>query len=244
MRKKMVIGNWKMHGNLDSIVTLITKIKTVLPTDLNCECVVLPPTIFIPKVAELCQESNLEVGAQNFYPEEQGAFTGEISAQMLSEYNCKYVLIGHSERRHILNESDDFVARKYHFAQKFGLIPILCVGETLEERDDGLTEEVIARQLLAITTNHPQATFNDCVIAYEPVWAIGTGKTATPQQAQEVHSFIRNFIASTNTPILYGGSVNDGNAVSLFNNQDVDGGLVGGASLDADKFSRIIMSAN
>lgn len=244
MRKKIVMGNWKMNSDLEKVTSLITNIKKELPSNLNCKCVVMPPAILIPKVAELCLDSNIELGAQNFYPEEKGAFTGEISAKMLTEFNCKYILIGHSERRHILNESDEFIGRKYHFAQKSGLIPVLCVGETLEEREEGLTEEVIARQLLAITANKPDVTFNDCIIAYEPVWAIGTGKTAAPQQVQETHSFIRGFINSQDTPILYGGSVNDSNAASLFNNPDVDGGLIGGASLDASKFCNIITSAN
>ena len=163
---------------------------------------------------------------------------------MLKDYHCNYVLIGHSERRHILGESDTFIAQKFHYTKSSGLTPVLCIGETLDEREDGLTEEVIARQLLAITANSDASAFNDCIIAYEPVWAIGTGKTATPDQAQEVHSFIRSFINSTTTPILYGGSVNDSNAQTLFSAQDVDGGLVGGAALDAVKFTKIIAAAN
>lgn len=244
MRNKIVIGNWKMHGDLPSVTNLIQEIISNLPENLTCKCAVIPPSIFIPQVAGLIENSQLELGAQNIYPEDKGAYTGEISAPMLKEYNCKYVLIGHSERRHILGENDNFIAHKFHYTKASGLTPVLCIGETLEEREDGLTEEVIARQLLAITANADASAFNDCIIAYEPVWAIGTGKTATPEQAQEAHSFIRSFINLATTPILYGGSVNENNAATIFKAQNVDGGLVGGAALHAIKFTEIIAAAN
>ena len=244
MRNKIVMGNWKMHGDLQTVSDLIQGITSNLPENLTCQCAVIPPSIFIPQAAELLKNSQIQLGAQNIYPADKGAYTGEISAPMLKEYNCNYVLVGHSERRHILGESDKFVAQKFQHAKANGLTPVLCIGETLEEREDGLTEEVIARQLLAITADSATSAFNGCIIAYEPVWAIGTGKTATPEQAQEVHSFIRGFINSKSTPILYGGSVNDSNAQTLFSAQDVDGGLVGGAALDAVKFSKIIAAAN
>ncbi len=238
MNNKFVIGNWKMHGDIATITNLIQEITANLTSELACTCAVLPPSIFIPKVSELIKNSKINLGAQNLYPQDNGAFTGEISGAMLKEFSCQYVLVGHSERRHILNESDDFIAAKFHYAKSINLIPILCVGETLAERENGLTTEIITRQLLAITEN--ANVFDNCIIAYEPVWAIGTGKTATPEQAQEIHLFIRKFINNQTTPILYGGSVNENNAKDLFNKPDINGGLIGGASLDSIKFTKII----
>ncbi len=244
MNNKFVIGNWKMHGSIATITSLIQGIINNLPKNLFCTCAILPPAIFIPKVYELIQHSKLNLGAQNIYPQDNGAFTGEISGPMLKEFACKYTLVGHSERRHIFNESNTFVAEKFHYAKNSNIIPILCVGETLEEREQGLTEEIITKQLLAVTENSSGSDFQNCIIAYEPVWAIGTGKTATPKQAQEVHGFIRNLIKVKETPILYGGSVNENNAQDLFNTADIDGGLIGGASLEPTKFLQIIAAAN
>lgn len=244
MNNKFVIGNWKMHGDMSSIIDLVQNINNNLPKNLSCTCVVLPPAIFIPKVAELTQNTSLNVGAQNLYPSDSGAFTGEISGKMLLNFSCKYVLVGHSERRHLLNESDKFIAEKFHYAKQVKLVPIFCVGETLSERENGLTTSVITRQLQALQDNLDKDVFNDCIIAYEPVWAIGTGKTASPDQAQEIHYFIRKLIKNDKIPILYGGSVNENNASELFAKPDIDGGLIGGASLDYIKFLKIINSAN
>lgn len=240
MNNKFVIGNWKMHGDVATITNLIQELINNFPTNLSCTCAVLPPSIYIPKVSELIKNSELHLGAQNLYPQDDGAFTGEISGKMLNEFACKYVLVGHSERRHILHESDNFVAQKFHYAKMSNLIPILCVGETLTEREKGLTTEVITRQLISVTEKANNNVFENCIIAYEPVWAIGTGKTATPDQAQEVHSFIKKLINNQTTPILYGGSVNAENAHDLFKKPDIDGGLIGGASLDPVKFLKII----
>lgn len=240
MINKFVIGNWKMHGNSTTIANLIDGIINNLPKDLACKCVVLPPFIFIPQVNELIKNSKLELGAQNIYPQDNGAFTGEISGTMLKEFACKYVLVGHSERRHILNETDKLITAKFHYAKEAQLTPILCVGETLDEREKGLTLEVITEQLLSVTENANANVFENCIIAYEPVWAIGTGKTATPEQAEEIHLFIRKLIHNQTTPILYGGSVNENNAEALFSKPNINGGLIGGASLDHEKFLQIL----
>lgn len=241
MINKFVIGNWKMHGNFATVANLMHGIINNLPDNLSCNCVVLPPFIFIPQVYELIKNSKLELGAQNLYPKDNGAFTGEISGTMLNEFACKYVLVGHSERRQILQETDKLIAAKFHYAKESQLTPILCVGETLEEREKGLTLEVITTQLLSITENATTTNvFDNCIIAYEPVWAIGTGQTATPEQAEEIHLFIRKFINNQTTPILYGGSVNENNAKELFSKPNINGGLIGGASLDYLKFLKIV----
>jgi triosephosphate isomerase len=242
MINKFIIGNWKMNGDSVTIANLIHEIINNLPKDLSCGCVVLPPFIFIPQVYELIKNSNIELGAQNLYPRNNGAFTGEISGVMLNEFACKYVLVGHSERRHTLNETDKLIAAKFHYAKESQLIPILCVGETLDEREKGLTLEVITEQLLSLTENASTNVFENCIIAYEPVWAIGTGKNATPDQAEEIHLFIRKFINNQTTPIIYGGSVNENIAKELFSKPNINGGLIGGASLDPAKFVKIISS--
>lgn len=245
MINKFVIGNWKMHGNMQTITQLTKQIANGVNNSAPCNCVLLPPFIFIPEVQKLIEDLPIILGAQNLYPEDNGAFTGEISGTMLKDFGCKYVLIGHSERRHILKESNNFIARKFHYAKNLQLIPILCVGETLEEREKGLTLEVISNQLQIIADNHQDSIkinsyiFDNCIIAYEPVWAIGTGKTATSEQAAEVHLFIREFIDNHSTPIIYGGSVNAHNAEELFSKDNINGGLIGGASLDYTKFLQI-----
>ena len=245
MRQPLVAGNWKMNGSLESIEALVGGLKAGIGEVKAAEVAVCPPYVYIPKVVELVAGSPIAVGAQDVSDQEAGAFTGEVSGSMLKEIGCKYVIVGHSERRNIYGESDEFTAHKFAAARKFGLVPILCVGELLEEREQGITEEVVARQLDAVIELEGIAAIGEAVIAYEPVWAIGTGKTATPEQAQEVHAFIRQKLAGLDAGvadkvrILYGGSVKASNAVELFQMEDIDGGLIGGASLAADEFLAI-----
>jgi len=248
MRQKLVIGNWKMNGRRDQIINLLHDLVDNMPKDGN-GCVVLPPAIYIPLVRDTLQASSISWGAQNVYPQDDGAYTGELSAPMLNEYDCRYVLVGHSERRHLFDEDEKFVAEKFHHVKDHDMIPVLCVGETLDQREQGLTEQVISEQLLAVTRTGSHF-FKNCVVAYEPVWAIGTGQTASPEQAQKVHAYIRTLVAkfdqdvADRLTILYGGSVNEKNARSLFAMPDVDGGLVGGASLNARQFVEIVKCIN
>lgn len=249
MRNKIVAGNWKMNGQLQQVIQLTNQLKDMLSINDNLHVAVMPPAIYIPQVNELLVMSKIKLGAQNVYPKDAGAFTGELSGPMLKEFNCHYVLVGHSERRHIFQEDEKFVAQKFHHVKEHDMIPVLCVGETLEERENGHTEQVIARQILAVSENNNNC-FQNCVIAYEPVWAIGTGKTASPDEAQEVHQFIRKLVGEINRDdaerlsILYGGSVNENNAAALFAMSDIDGGLVGGASLNAKQFVEIVKCIN
>ena len=249
MRQKLIAGNWKMNGQVDQIIQLTNQLKDSIPGDLGSQVVLFPPAIYIPLVNDLLKNSNMSLGAQNVYPKEFGAYTGELSAPMLKEFHCRYVLVGHSERRQLFHEDENFVAHKFHHVKNHGMIPVLCVGETLNERENGQTEQVIANQLLAVTA-YSKECFRDCVVAYEPVWAIGTGQTASPEQAQEVHRFIRSLVAESNSSdaeqlsLLYGGSVNEHNARALFSMPDVDGGLVGGASLNAKQFLEIVKCIN
>jgi len=236
-RTRLVAGNWKMHGSrvanralLDAILKSLVK---------GPECAVCVPFPYLGEVAKQLAETPLRWGAQNVSEHAQGAYTGEVSAAMLAEFGCRYVIVGHSERRHLYCESDAQVAAKFTAAQVAGLVPILCVGETLAERDAGITEEVVARQLDAVLS---KGAFSGAVLAYEPVWAIGTGRTATPQQAQAVHAFLRKRLAGE-VRILYGGSVKAGNAAALFAMPDIDGGLIGGASLVAQEFLAIVQAA-
>ncbi len=244
MRRTLVAGNWKLNGSLESIRQLVAGIQAGM-ADVKSDVAVCPPFIYIPEVASQLKGTAVGYGAQDVCDQSAGAFTGEISAPMLNDFGCKYVIVGHSERRSLYGESDEFTARKFAAARKAGLIPILCVGELLEEREQGITEQVVARQLDAVIALEGVAALADAVIAYEPVWAIGTGKTATGQQAQDVHAFIRGKIAKENAAvaekvqILYGGSVKSGNAQELFAMPDIDGGLIGGASLQADEFLAI-----
>ena len=249
MRQKIVMGNWKMNGHLGQVTTLLRDLLTYLPDQGDAACVVFPPAIYLPLAQTLLGNSRIYFGAQNVYPQDAGAYTGELSAPMLSDYGCRYVLVGHSERRHVFHEDEKFIAEKFHHVKDHGMIPVLCVGETLSEREQGLTEQVLTKQLLAVTSvrNH---FFRNCVVAYEPVWAIGTGLTASPEQAQAAHVFIRELVAkfdendASQLSILYGGSVNEKNAHALFTMTDVDGGLVGGASLDARQFVEIVKCIN
>ena len=250
MRQKIVAGNWKMNGQIHQVIELMNQLKQLIDSENSTQVIVMPPVLYIPLVNELLNKSNsIKLGAQNVYPQDFGAYTGEHSAAMLQEFNCSYILVGHSERRHNFKEDEHFVAQKFHHVKDHGMIPVLCVGETLEEREAGQTEHVIASQLRAISIKGNEC-FRDCIVAYEPVWAIGTGKTAAPEQAQEVHQFIRNLVADINMSdaehlsILYGGSVNENNAKALFTMPDIDGGLVGGASLNAKQFVEIVKCIN
>jgi len=249
MRRPLIAGNWKMHGSRAENAELIEALLLGLPDQIPFDIVVCPPFVYLWEVARLLKASSIGLGAQSVCAEQVGAFTGESSAAMLKDVGCKYVIVGHSERRAIYKEDDALVARKFLAAQSQGLIPILCVGETLEERERGQTMQVVSRQLTAVLDLAGVAALRAAVIAYEPVWAIGTGKNATPQQAQEVHAHIRTAVAARDAKIaadvriLYGGSVKAANARELFAMPDVDGGLVGGASLKADEFLKICAAA-
>ena len=219
-RTRLVAGNWKMHGNLAANRALLDAVVTGISGLKGVECAVCVPFPYLAQVADRLRGTALAWGAQNVSEHAQGAYTGEVSAAMLKEFGCRYSLVGHSERRQLYGESDAQVAAKFAAAMAQGLTPILCVGETLEEREAGRTEEVVARQLDAVLKSR---SFSGAVLAYEPVWAIGTGRTATPEQAQAVHAFLRRKVASE-TPILYGGSVKPQNAAAIFAMPDVDGG--------------------
>jgi len=250
MRQPLVAGNWKMNGSLASAKALVEGIKAGMGAISTAEMAVCPPYVYIPRVAELLAGSAIGLGAQDLSDQAAGAYTGEVAADMLTDIGCKYVIVGHSERRNIYGESDAFTAGKFVAARKAGLVPILCVGELLEEREQGVTEQVVGRQLDAIIALDGAAAFGSAVIAYEPVWAIGTGKTATPDQAQEVHAFIRGKLAALDAAvagqvqILYGGSMNPGNAAELLAMPDIDGGLIGGAALKPADFLAIGKAAN
>jgi len=249
MRKRLVAGNWKMHGSRAETAKLLNELVQLEGPKIKAEVAVCPPFAYLSDAVRLLKESTLQVGAQNVCAEPVGAFTGEISAAMLKDVGCRYVIVGHSERRTLFHEDDQLVARKFMAVQAHKMVPILCVGESLEERERGVTEQVIARQLDAVLTVAGVAAFADAVVAYEPVWAIGTGKNATPEQAQDVHAFIRGRISGRDDKIaaglriLYGGSVKAANAAELFAKPDVDGGLVGGASLKSEEFGRICAAA-
>lgn len=242
MRRKLVVGNWKMHGSLAQNGSLLSALKSGVAQLSRVDVAVCAP---FPYLAQLQQEltgSPVKWGAQNVHQLEKGAFTGEVSAAMLADFGCTYVIVGHSERRNIYGESSRLVAEKFAAAQQAGLTPILCVGETLEQRESGATEAVVAEQLDAVIALVGAQALHKAVVAYEPVWAIGTGKTASPEQAQAVHAFIRQRVAGHDVQvaqglvILYGGSVKAANAPELFAKADIDGGLIGGAALIAEEF--------
>ena len=249
MRRPIVAGNWKMHGSRTENARLIEEIVGAYPAKADADCVVCPPFVYLQEVGRMLRDTPIALGAQDTCAEVHGAFTGEVSAAMLKDVGCKYVLVGHSERRLLYRESDQLVARKFAAAHAKALIPVLCVGEQLSDREASRTEEVIARQLDVVLELCGPEVLGQGVVAYEPVWAIGTGRNASPQQAQDVHAFIRARIAARDariaaaTRILYGGSVKAGNAAELFGMPDVDGGLIGGASLKADEFLAILASA-
>lgn len=247
MRRSLVVGNWKMNGTLASAELLAKGIIAGLGEN-NADIAVCVPYVHLPKVSELVKNTTLALGAQNVADKPSGAFTGEVSSAMLSEFGCKYALVGHSERRSYYGDTDESVAARFCQAQEQNIIPILCVGETLEQREQDQTFAVIDAQLDAVINLAGIAAFGAAVIAYEPVWAIGTGKTATDEQAQEVHRYIRQYIAAKDQTIadkiqiLYGGSAKPDNAKGLFAMPDIDGGLIGGASLDAESFLKIYHS--
>ena len=246
MRRKLVVGNWKMHGNRAANAALLSKLLHLLPTLQRVDVVVCPPFVYLPAVRDQLASSAVKLGAQNVNTEVQGAFTGEISAAMLRDCGCEFVIVGHSERRQLFGESDAQVAVKAAVALRNGLTPIVCVGESLAQREAGDTLDVIGRQLHAVQAALSAAELKCIVIAYEPIWAIGTGRTATPEQAQAVHAFIRQQLQAQQAgavPILYGGSVKAENAQTLFAQADIDGGLVGGASLNAEEFAAICTAA-
>jgi triosephosphate isomerase len=249
LRRPLVAGNWKMHGSRAEAERLVGALIARGAAAGGAEVVVCPPFVHLADVGRQLAGSRLVLGAQDVCAEEPGAHTGEIAASMLADAGCRYVIVGHSERRALYGEDDALVARKFQAAQRHGLVPVLCVGETLAERERGATREVVLRQLDAVLAAAGERAFTTAVVAYEPVWAIGTGRTATPGQAQEVHALIRVRIAEKDARIaaslrvLYGGSVKADNAGLLFAMPDVDGGLIGGASLKAEEFTAICRAA-
>jgi len=259
MRARLVAGNWKMHGSraanaslLDALVDGLGGLGGLAKTGKRggCECAVCVPFPFLEQVAARLTGTSIAWGAQNVSEHAAGAFTGEVSGAMLAEFGCRYVIVGHSERRQLFGEDDARVAAKFVAAQASGLIPILCVGETLEAREAGRTEAVVSAQLDAVLATSGAAGFARAVIAYEPVWAIGTGKTASAEQAQAVHALLRARLAGQGASeaeavrILYGGSVKAANAAAIFAMPDVDGGLIGGASLEAQALLAIVAAAD
>lgn len=245
MRRKLVAGNWKMHGALAQNAELLDAVRSGMVTMPGVDCAVCVPFPYLAQAQQKLSGGSVKWGAQDVHQLDKGAYTGEVSAAMLRDFGCSYVIVGHSERRAYYGESSHLVAEKYLAAQQAGLTPILCVGESLEQRESGITEEVVAEQLDALIQLGGVQALRNAVVAYEPVWAIGTGKTATSAQAQAVHAFIRQRVAShdgkiaSGLCILYGGSVKANNAVELFAMPDIDGGLIGGASLMADEFLAI-----
>lgn len=248
-RQRVVAGNWKMHGSRAANQALVEGLLAAGTIDGSAACLVFPPFVYLAELARRLSGSSVGLGAQDVCAEAQGAFTGEVSAAMLADVGCSHALVGHSERRALYGEEDALVARKFLAAQSRGLVPVLCVGEQLAERDAGQTHAVVARQLDAVLAVAGVSGLSRAIVAYEPVWAIGTGRNATPGQAQDVHAFIRARVAAHDASIaaglriLYGGSVKAANAAELFGMPDVDGGLVGGASLNVDEFLAIWSAA-
>jgi triosephosphate isomerase len=249
MRGRLVAGNWKSNGNLAANQRLLDHLRAEAPRLRGVECAVCVPYPYLFQTQQLLAGTGVAWGGQDVSQFGAGAFTGAVAAAMLLEFGCRYAIVGHSERRHIFGESDAVVAAKFDAAMQAGLTPILCVGETLQEREAGVTEQVVGRQLDAVIGAAGSAALAKAVVAYEPVWAIGTGKTATPEQAQAVHAYIRKRIAASDAAvaaelrILYGGSVKAANAAQLFAQPDIDGGLIGGASLVAEEFMAICRAA-
>ncbi len=251
MRKKVIAGNWKMHKDLSESQSLITKLTNALSKEeVKCDVIICPPFTSLSEAAGLVKNTKVKLGAQNMHFEGRGAFTGEVSAAMLKSVGCEYVILGHSERRAIFGESDETINKKIKKALDSGLRPIFCIGETLQERESGIMNDVIKRQITEGLHQVSKGEMEQTIIAYEPVWAIGTGVTATPDQAQEVHVYVRKLIAeifgddtAEKLIIQYGGSVKPNNAAELLSQNDIDGALVGGACLEADSFMNIIKSA-
>ena len=249
MRRPLVAGNWKLNGSRAGNDRLLDGLLNRLPGDAAADVLVCPPFVYLADVVRALRDSIIQVGGQDVCAEAAGAYTGEVSAAMLRDVGCQSVIVGHSERRALYAESESLVARKFAAALAGDLTPILCVGEQLADREQGRTREVVARQLDAVVDLCGIQSFARAVVAYEPVWAIGTGRTASPEQAQEVHAFIRGRLAERDANIagslrvLYGGSVKAANAAELFGQPDVDGGLIGGASLQAEEFAAIVAAA-
>ena len=249
MRTKLIAGNWKMNGSKPMARELVSGVLAALDPDRKADVLLIPPAPYLGLVRSLVEATPVLVGGQDVSAHASGAYTGEISGAMLADVGCAYTLVGHSERRSLHGETDELVADKFIAAQAAGLQPILCVGETLEEREAGATESVVRRQVAAVIDKAGILAFSRAVVAYEPVWAIGTGQTATPDQAQAVHALIRAQIAAEDVTIagrlriLYGGSVKGDNAPDLFAREDIDGGLIGGASLTAESFMAIYQAA-
>ena len=249
MRRTLIAGNWKMNGGFAANRSLLSEIKAGLPASLQCDVLVCPPAPYLAQAAELLGGTVVAWGGQDVSAHAQGAFTGEVSAAMLADCGCKYAIVGHSERRAYHGESSEQVAQKTVQLLKAGLIPVVCVGETLEQRESGQTNEVVAVQLNAVLDLLDVSAMEAIVVAYEPVWAIGTGKTATPQMAQDVHHFLRQQIAlkspdvAEKVQILYGGSMKPENAGELLAMPDIDGGLIGGAALKSQDFLAIIAAS-
>ena len=250
MRQPLVAGNWKMNGSRASIAELLGGLKAGIGQVKTAEVAVCAPAIYIQDAQTQLTGTPIKWGGQDVSVHDSGAYTGEIAGAMLRDFDCHFVIIGHSERRAYHGESDQLVAEKFAAARKAGLVPILCVGETLDEREQGITEQVVGRQLDAVVAHCGIELVGEGVIAYEPVWAIGTGKTASPEQAQEVHAFIRARLAAASptvadaTRVLYGGSMNPKNAAELMAQADIDGGLIGGASLKAADFLAVCAAGN
>ena len=246
MRNRLVVGNWKLNGGLAQNAALLTQLAGKITAHESRICGVSVPFAYLAQVQTLLQNTSISWGSQDVSRFESGAYTGEVAASMVAEFGGRFALVGHSERRAIFGDTDEFVAQKFGTAKKAGLVPILCVGETLDERMASKTEQVVARQLDAVIAVHGVAALQGAVLAYEPVWAIGTGKTATPAEAEAVHQYLRQHVANAEgaagvkvanaLPILYGGSVKRSNAAELFAMPNIDGGLIGGASLVADEF--------
>ncbi|MDP4117127.1 MAG: triose-phosphate isomerase [Bacteroidota bacterium] len=247
-RKKVIAGNWKMNNDLTESVKLVNELKEKLAAEsVNCDVIICPPFTSLYEINKIVEGTDIKLGAQNMYFEENGAFTGQISASMLKSVGCQYVILGHSEPRSIFGETDELINKKIKKALSAGLLPVFCVGETLEEREKNITNDVIKRQIIEGLKNVSEEELEKIIIAYEPVWAIGTGKVASPQQAEDVHAFIRNLIkekfsaaAADRIIIQYGGSVKPENAKELLGQKDIDGALVGGACLKADSFIGIM----
>ncbi len=250
IRRRLVAGNWKMHGNVVRNQSLLEGLAARSGSLREVDCAVCVPFPYLSQARAQLKDSVVAWGAQNVSERAEGAFTGEVSVSMLADFGCRYVIVGHSERRSLFGESDELVAAKAEAVLENGLTPIVCVGESLDEREKNVTEAIVSRQLDAVISRIGAAGLGNSVVAYEPVWAIGTGKMATPQQAQAVHAFLRNRVAEQDAgigerlTILYGGSVKGANAAALFAMNDIDGGLIGGASLDLAEFMAICEAAN
>ncbi len=250
MRRPVVAANWKLNGSLEMADSLVSAVNSHSDGLQGVDVVICPPFTYLANVKRHITAANVFLGAQSVSEYQSGAYTGEVSAEMLVEMGCQYCIVGHSERREYFAETDAIVANKFLRIQAAELTPILCVGESLAQREQGVMQETIVRQVRAVVEKAGIANMRNAVLAYEPIWAIGTGKTATPEQAQDVHEMIRSEIAAQSVEvakgirILYGGSVNANNAAELFSKPDIDGGLIGGASLDAEQFNAIVSASS